>query len=52
MKIETSTILVLDSVSALQSKSYGFIFNSSHSNMSIQKGKQKGIQHTPGNQDY
>ena len=39
MKIETSPVLVLDSFTALRSKSYTFSYNSI-----IQKAKQKGIQ--------
>ena len=38
MKIETSPVLVLDTFTALRSKSYSFSYNS------IQKTKQKGIQ--------
>ena len=38
MKIETSPVLVLDTFTALRSKSYSFWYNS------IQKAKQKGIQ--------
>ena len=41
MKIETSPVLVLDSLIALRSKSYSFGYNS------IQKAKQKGIQKAP-----
>ena len=40
-KIETSPILELDNFVALRSKSYSF------SNKTLQKAKQKGIQHTP-----
>ena len=39
MKIETSPVLVLDSFTALRSKSYTFSYDSI-----IQKAKQKGIQ--------
>ena len=41
MKIETSSVLVLDSFTALRSRSYSFSYND------IQKAKQKGIQKTP-----
>ena len=41
MKIETSPVCVLDSFTALRSKSYSFSYNS------IQKAKQKGIQKPP-----
>ena len=41
IKIETSPILLLDSLTALRSKSYSFSYNS------IQKAKQKGIQKAP-----
>ena len=41
MKIETSPVLVLDTFTALRSKSYSFSCNS------IQKAKQKGIQRAP-----
>ena len=46
MKIETSPVLVLDSFTALRSKSYSFSYNS------IQKAKQKGIQKAPECEDY
>ena len=41
MKIETSSVLVLDSITASRSKSYTFLYNN------IQKAKQKGIQKAP-----
>ena len=41
MKIETSPVLVLDTFTALRSKSYSFSYNN------IQKAKQKGIQKAP-----
>ena len=46
MKIETSSVLVLDSFIALRSKSYSFSYNS------IQKAKQKGIQKAPKCEEY
>ena len=47
MKMETSPVLVLDSFTALRSKSYTF----SHSSI-IQKAKQKGIQKATKCEDY
>ena len=47
MKIETSPVLVLDTFTALQSKSYSFSYNSI-----IQKAKQKGIQKAPKCEEY
>ena len=47
MKIETSPVLVLDSFTALQSKSYSFSYK-----FVVQKAKQKGIQNAPECQDY
>ena len=41
MKIETSPIIELDNFVAMRSKSYSFSYKT------IQKSKQKGIQHTP-----
>ena len=46
MKIETSPVLVLDTFTALRSKSYSFSFNN------IQKAKQKGIQKAPKCEEY
>ena len=46
MKIETSPVLVLDTFTALRSKSYSFSYNS------IQKAKQKGIQKAPKCEHY
>ena len=42
MKIETSPIIELDNFIALRPKSYSFSYGST-----VQKSKQKGIQHTP-----
>ena len=46
MKIETSPLLLLDSFTALRSKSYSFSYNN------IQKAKQKGIQKAPKCEEY
>ena len=46
MKIETIPVLVLDSFTALRSKSYCLSYNG------IQKAKQKGIQNAPECEDY
>ena len=46
MKIETSPVLVLDSFTALRSKSYTFSYNG------FQKAKQKGIQNAPECENY
>ena len=46
MKIETSPVLVLDTFTALRSKSYSFSYNS------IQKAKQKGKQIAPKCEEY
>ena len=46
MKIETSPVLVLDTFTALRSKSYSFSYNN------IQKAKQKGIQKAPKYEEY
>ena len=46
MKIETNPVLVLDTLTALQSKSYPFSYNN------IQKAKQKGIQKAPKCEEY
>ena len=46
MKIETSPVLVLDTFTALRSKSYSFSYNN------IQKAKQKGIQKAPKCEEY
>ena len=45
-KIETSPVLVLDTFTALRSKSYSFSFNNN------QKAKQKGIQKAPKCEEY
>ena len=47
MKIETSPVLVLDTFTALRSKSYSFSYNSI-----IQKAKHKGIQKAPKCEEY
>ena len=47
MKIETNPVLVLDTFTALRSKSYSFSYNSI-----IQKAKQKGIQKAPKCEEY
>ena len=49
MKIETSPVLVLDTFTALRSKSYSFSYNN---NNNIQKAKQKGIQKAPKCEHY
>ena len=49
MKIETSPVLVLDTFTALRSKSYSFSYNN---NNNIQKAKQKGIQNAPKCEEY
>ena len=41
MKIETSPVIILDSFTALRSKSHCFSY------ANIEKGRQKGIQKTP-----
>ena len=46
MKNETSPVLVLDTFTALRSKSYSFSYNN------IQKAKQKGIQKAPKCEHY
>ena len=46
MKIETSPILTLDNFIALRSKSYCYSYDN------IEKGRQKGIQKTPDNDEY
>ena len=57
LKIETSRVLVLDKLNALQSKSYSFSYNNnpigtqSYSGI-IRKAKQKGIQNAPECEDY
>ena len=45
MKIETSPIFELDNFVALRSKSYSFSYGVTRK--TVQKSKQKGIQHTP-----
>ena len=52
MKIETSPILVLDTFTALRSKSYSFSYNNTQSAFGIQKAKQKGIQKAPKCEHY
>ena len=47
MKIETSPVLVLDTFTALRSKSYSFSYN----NNNIHKAKQKGIQKAPKSEE-
>ena len=51
MKIETSPVLVLDTFTALRSKSYSFSYNNNNNN-NIQKAKQKGIQKAPKCEHY
>ena len=51
MKIETSPVLVLDTFTALRSKSYSFSYNNNINN-NIQKAKQKGIQKAPKCEEY
>ena len=51
MNIETSPILVLDTFTALRSKSYFFSYNNKINN-NIQKAKQKGIQKAPKCEEY
>ena len=48
MKIETSTIIELDNIVALRSKSYSFSYGATQKTVQkvTQKAKQKGIQHT------
>ena len=50
MKIETSPVLVLDTFTALRSKSYSFSYNIP--NGITQKAKQKGIQKAPKCEQY
>ena len=50
MKIETSPVLVLDTFTALRSKSYSFSYNNNNNN--IQKAKQKGMQKAPKCEHY
>ena len=45
LKIETSPIIELDNFVALRSKSYSFSYKNAQ--RTVQKSKQKGIQHTP-----
>ena len=54
LKVETSPVLLLDSCKALRSKSYSFryIAGGALRANTIQKGKQKGIQHTPRNMEH
>ena len=53
MKIETSPVLVLDTFTALRSKSYSFSYNNNNNkNNNIQKAKQKGIQKAPKCEEY
>ena len=49
MKIETSPIIELDNIVALRSKSYSFSYGATPqlTQKTVQKSKQKGIQHTP-----
>ena len=49
MKLETSPVLVLDTFTALRSKSYSFSYNNKNN---IQKAKQKGIQKAPKCEHY
>ena len=50
MKIETSPVWVLNTFTALRSKSYSFSYNNNKNN--IQKAKQKGIQKAPKCEEY
>ena len=50
MKIETSPVLVLDTFTALRSKSYSFSYN--YPNGITQKAKQKRIQKAPKSEEY
>ena len=50
MKIETSPVLVLDTFTALRSKSYSFSYN--NPNGITQKAKQKGVQKAPKCEHY
>ena len=50
MKIETSPVLVLDTFTALRSKSYSFSYN--NPNGFTQKAKQKRIQKAPKCEEY
>ena len=56
MKIETSPVLVLDTFTALRSKSYSFSYNNPNGTQCasgiIQKAKQKGIQKAPECEEY
>ena len=52
MKIETSPVLVLDTFTALRSKSCSFSYNNNNKNINIQKAKQKGIQKAPKCEEY
>ena len=53
MKIETSPVLVIDTFTALRSKSYSFSYNNNNNNNNnIQKAKQKGIQKAPKCEHY
>ena len=49
MKIETSPIIELDNFVALRSKSYSFSYKNAQEarQSTVQKSKQKGVQHTP-----
>ena len=61
MKLETSPVLVLDTFTALRSKSYSFSYynnnnnnnkNNNNNNSIIQNAKQKGIQKAPKCEEY
>ena len=52
LKIETSPVLVIDTFTALRSKSYSFSYNNNNNNNNIQKAKQKGIQKAPKCEHY
>ena len=54
MKNETSPVLVLDTFTALRSKSYSFSYinNNNINNNNIQKAKQEGIQKAPKCEEY
>ena len=52
MKIETSSVLVLDSFTALRSKSSSFSYNTQSASGGIQKAKQKGVQKALKCEDY
>ena len=53
MKIETSPVLMLETFTALRSKSYSFSYQRREAyNTKVQKAKQKGIQKAPKCEEY